>query len=287
MRSQAEPGTEGATGSTGRLHLRCNRPGGGAERWGGSGVGGGSKRRDAASTIGRRVYREPHFHFDPACDSIRDGTDLVGYFQSERYFAHCAELMRCKFTFLSAIRARVAFRSAKVAQLSRSERRQNARNFRGAKGDKTARDFRGAKGDKTRTFRGAKGDNGQTVALHVRRADYVQQAHEHFVHLWADGVQLLCFSDDPAWVPRAAGGGHSLRGEWGAVCRSVPDEPLRSSDHRPFVVQLVGRPVERQSLEARDLPAALIRPSLQPQQHARSVPRRLDSHLSGRRSGER
>lgn len=39
-------------------------------------------------------YREPHFHFDSAFDSLGPHTSLFGYFQSERYFSSIAEGLR-------------------------------------------------------------------------------------------------------------------------------------------------------------------------------------------------
>ena len=35
-------------------------------------------------------YCESQFHFNPDVFSIKDGTDIEGYFQSEKYFLHCA-----------------------------------------------------------------------------------------------------------------------------------------------------------------------------------------------------
>lgn len=39
-------------------------------------------------------YREPHFHYDPAFEALGPPTNLVGYFQSERYFGSIAERLR-------------------------------------------------------------------------------------------------------------------------------------------------------------------------------------------------
>ncbi len=40
-------------------------------------------------------YREPHFHFDPAFETLGPDTELFGYFQSERYFSSIADEIRC------------------------------------------------------------------------------------------------------------------------------------------------------------------------------------------------
>jgi hypothetical protein len=39
-------------------------------------------------------YREPHFHFDPAFETLGPDTELFGYFQSERYFSSIADEIR-------------------------------------------------------------------------------------------------------------------------------------------------------------------------------------------------
>lgn len=45
----------------------------------------------------RYTYNEPHFHFDPKIFNIKDGSDILGYFQSEKYFIHCADDIRNEF----------------------------------------------------------------------------------------------------------------------------------------------------------------------------------------------
>jgi len=49
----------------------------------------------AANTL----YQEPNFHFNPEVFNIPDGTNLHGYFQSEKYFEHCINLIKEQFTF--------------------------------------------------------------------------------------------------------------------------------------------------------------------------------------------
>ena len=41
-----------------------------------------------------RVYREPHFHFDPSFESLRPPVTLEGYFQTFRYFAEIEHQIR-------------------------------------------------------------------------------------------------------------------------------------------------------------------------------------------------
>src|SRR5579883_2029907 len=43
-------------------------------------------------------YREPHFHYDPAFETLGPKTSLFGYFQSERYFSPIAEILRKYFS---------------------------------------------------------------------------------------------------------------------------------------------------------------------------------------------
>jgi hypothetical protein len=42
---------------------------------------------------------EPHFHFSHNFFTIPDQTDLGGYYQTEKYFEHCQELIRSYFEF--------------------------------------------------------------------------------------------------------------------------------------------------------------------------------------------
>lgn len=44
------------------------------------------------------LYIEPHFHYDAAFEQLGNDVYLRGYFQSERYFADCAEEVRKMFT---------------------------------------------------------------------------------------------------------------------------------------------------------------------------------------------
>jgi hypothetical protein len=43
------------------------------------------------------IYKEPNFHYNDIPVIKDKNTDLFGYFQSERYFAHCSELIRNHF----------------------------------------------------------------------------------------------------------------------------------------------------------------------------------------------
>jgi hypothetical protein len=59
------------------------------------------------------VYREPHFHFAPSFSTLPATIYLIGFFQSERYFAGVAEALREELqprdrSLLSAERAEIA-----------------------------------------------------------------------------------------------------------------------------------------------------------------------------------
>ena len=49
------------------------------------------------------IYQERFFHFDDQVFNINDNTDLHGYYQSDKYFNHCSDLIRKEFTFKDAI----------------------------------------------------------------------------------------------------------------------------------------------------------------------------------------
>ena len=69
-----------------------------------------------ANTFRKGVYREPHFHFDPAFFDL-SGTEILlnGYFQSPRYFESVAELLRERFQPAAPLSATAADWAAKIA----------------------------------------------------------------------------------------------------------------------------------------------------------------------------
>lgn len=52
------------------------------------------KRFAAALPRPAHTYREKRYDFDPCVFKVKDGTDFVGYFQTERYFEHVADTLR-------------------------------------------------------------------------------------------------------------------------------------------------------------------------------------------------
>jgi hypothetical protein len=49
--------------------------------------------------VNKKVYIEKGFAFDPDVFEQPDGTDFEGYYQTEKYFAHCKERIRQEFQF--------------------------------------------------------------------------------------------------------------------------------------------------------------------------------------------
>lgn len=49
------------------------------------------------------VAQEPYFHFSPDLFTVPDQTNLMGYFQTEKYFEHCSDLILGFFQFDNAI----------------------------------------------------------------------------------------------------------------------------------------------------------------------------------------
>ena len=45
------------------------------------------------------VYNEKHFHYDEGVFDVKPNVDFRGYFQTEKYFNHCSDIVRNEFTF--------------------------------------------------------------------------------------------------------------------------------------------------------------------------------------------
>ena len=78
-------------------------------------------RRIKRSTCSEGVYREPHFHFDPALFSL-SGVDirLNGYFQSPHYFDKVEELLRERFQPKAPLSVTAADWASRIAASPRS-----------------------------------------------------------------------------------------------------------------------------------------------------------------------
>jgi len=53
------------------------------------------------------LYIERHFEYDQEVFSIKQDTNFAGYFQSEKYFKHCSDVIRKEFTFKKNVVKRV------------------------------------------------------------------------------------------------------------------------------------------------------------------------------------
>lgn len=61
------------------------------------------------------IAQEPYFHFCSDLFTIPDQTNLMGYFQTEKYFEHCSELIRDFFQFDREIKIRAENILPKIA----------------------------------------------------------------------------------------------------------------------------------------------------------------------------
>lgn len=53
--------------------------------------------------IAKNEYKEQYFHFNPNVYDIQNNTNFTGYFQTEKYFKHCDEIVRKEFKFKDEI----------------------------------------------------------------------------------------------------------------------------------------------------------------------------------------
>lgn len=62
------------------------------------------------------LVHEPHFHFSEKLFSIPDDCDLMGYYQSEKYFEHCKEDVKRLFSFKKEIISEALKKMPKVSE---------------------------------------------------------------------------------------------------------------------------------------------------------------------------
>jgi hypothetical protein len=119
------------------------------------------------------VFSERHFHFDPAVLDVRLPIYLDGYFQSERYFSECADLIRFELQLV----APPTENAQKILEMIRSS---EAVCLHVRRGDYVA--------------------NATTQAFHgICSLDYYRQGFA----LAAAGMRnpiVFVFSDEPLWV---------------------------------------------------------------------------------------
>jgi hypothetical protein len=116
---------------------------------------------------------ERHFQFDAAVLSLPDNVVMDGYWQSERYFADVAELVRGELSFKQPAAGRNAEVAAEISTC-------NAVSLHVRRGDYAA--------------------DPVVMSMHgVCPLDYYYRAVEYVVERVSDPVFFL-FSDDPDWV---------------------------------------------------------------------------------------
>lgn len=54
---------------------------------------------DAESILFEKTYKENCHCFDPNVLEVEDNTNLMGYFQTEKYFKHCEDIVKKEFTY--------------------------------------------------------------------------------------------------------------------------------------------------------------------------------------------
>lgn len=117
----------------------------------------------------RRIYKEPHFHYDPAFRQAKPPLYLKGYWQSWKYFDEAAAQVREDFRFAQGFSPAVLEKAALLESTA-----SVALHFR--------------RGDYTQQ---------ETVAYHgICGPAYYEKA----VRQLPAGLQYYIFTNDPAWV---------------------------------------------------------------------------------------
>lgn len=120
-------------------------------------------------------YREPHHHFDPDFFKLR-GADIyiVGYFQSPRYFANCAERLRSEFQPAEPLGAHAQASAKRIAEAGRASVSLHVR-----------------RGDYL----------GTPKSIHALLGDsYYRRALSLMRRLLGTDLKVFLFSDDPDYV---------------------------------------------------------------------------------------
>jgi len=142
-----------------------------------SGRGSNRLRTASVSAVQRllrySVFREQFFHFDPEVLCLPDKVYLEGYWQSERYFTDCAEVIRREFTVKQPLLGRNRELADAIASV-------NAVSLHVRRGDYVT--------------------DATTNAVHgICVADYYRKAEEIIARAVENPVFFL-FSDDTEWV---------------------------------------------------------------------------------------
>jgi Glycosyl transferase family 11 len=116
---------------------------------------------------------EPHFHYWSKINSLQSNSYLVGYWQSEQYFADIAERIRADFTFKLPM-------SKKNAELAKQINQVNAVSLHVRRGDYA--------------------NNPKTTAIYGLSSLEYYQAAVQYIAGQVDRPHFFIFSDDIAWV---------------------------------------------------------------------------------------
>jgi len=141
----------------------------------------------------RAAARERHFHYDPAVAQLPDDTCLEGYWQSERYFADAADLVRRQFRLRSEP-------SGRNAELVRQIASCTAVSVHVRRGDYAT-------------------DPTTNAAHGLCPLDYYRRAAAYLAQRVREPVFFL-FSDDPEWTKAHL----ALGGDAIAVDHNGPDD---------------------------------------------------------------
>lgn len=130
-------------------------------------------RETRMKRCGHPVFTERHFHFDPAVLDIRAPAYLDGFFQSERYFADCADVIAAELRLVDPPTSR-------AKQLLQEIKASDAVCLHVRRGDYVA--------------------NATTSAYHgTLSIDYYRKGLR-IVGAGLSRPHCFIFSDDPAWV---------------------------------------------------------------------------------------
>jgi hypothetical protein len=186
----------------------------------------GLLRQRTVEALGRgpRVLRQRGTGFDAAILDAPDGSHLVGYWQSERFFADHAATIRADLT----LRAPLGQDAAEA--LARIEDDRSAVSLHVRRGDYVSNPH-------ANRFHGTMG------------VDYYQRAVDLIVQRTGGDVRLHVFSDDPDWCEQHLQLGHDMtvvRGNSGnedlALMRACRHHVIANSSFSWWGAWLDGRP---------------------------------------------
>lgn len=130
-------------------------------------------RRWAVRRMGAPIFREPHFHFDPAFEQIEESVFLEGYWQSERYFLSSRKVLLQDFSLTGRIP-------------------QSCQSLLGQIGESQSICVHVRRGDYLSNPAAAKAHGTCAIAYYQRGVEALSQVLSQ--------PHCFIFSDDPEWV---------------------------------------------------------------------------------------